>query len=75
MKEKEELQKLINEGKIKSIYQKKLTGENEEAYIEILKCNFCEKTFVMLEINTPYIIKTNIKKLLYDIKAHLHKHQ
>ncbi|MEM5806396.1 MAG: hypothetical protein QXO07_01330 [Candidatus Aenigmatarchaeota archaeon] len=75
MKEKEELEKLINEGKIKSIYQKNLSGESEEVYIEILKCGFCEKTFTLLEINTPYKIKTNIKKLLYDIKAHLHKHQ
>ncbi|MEM4511497.1 MAG: hypothetical protein QXD25_01665 [Nanopusillaceae archaeon] len=74
MKEKEELEKLINEGKIKSIYQKSFGEENESFYIEVLKCNFCEKTFTLLEINTPYKIKTNIKKLIYDIKAHLNKH-
>lgn len=75
MKEKEEIKKLVEERKLTVLYQKNLDGENENVYIGIYKCNFCEKTFTLIEINTPYKIKTNIKKLVYDIKAHLYRHE
>lgn len=75
MNEENEIKKLIEENKIKSIYIKNFTGENENVFIEILKCNFCEKQFLLIRVDLPFKVKTNIKKLLYDIKAHLSKHK
>lgn len=74
MNEREEIKKLIEEGKIKEIYAKNFGDENTNISLEIYRCSFCGKEFMLLEIDIPGKTKTNIRKLIYDIKAHLHKH-
>ncbi|MEM4757884.1 MAG: hypothetical protein QW184_01900 [Nanopusillaceae archaeon] len=74
MMEKKEIKTFLKDGKIEEIYTKNFKDENESVFLEIYKCRNCNKLFLFIEIEKKDKIKTNARKLLYDIKMHLSKH-
>ncbi|MEM4757782.1 MAG: hypothetical protein QW184_01350 [Nanopusillaceae archaeon] len=73
-KTKNEIYKLLEEDKLSLIYSKNFKDNDSDIFLEIYKCKACNKFFALIEVEKKDKIKTNLKRLIYEIKMHLSKH-